>query len=44
MKLGIGVSKPDAHVKVDRNCCAGVTVETHEAALRTMEMCQVEVV
>ena len=35
---------PDARVKVDRNCCAGVTVETHEAALKTMEMCQVEVI
>lgn len=35
---------PDAYVKVDKNCCAGVTVETHEAALKTMEMCQVEVV
>ncbi len=28
----------------NRSCCAGVTVETHEAALRTMEMCQVEIV
>ena len=35
---------PDACVKVDRNCCAGVTVETHEAALKTMEMCQIEIV
>lgn len=35
---------PDAHIKVDRNCCAGVTVETHEAALKTMEMCQIEII
>lgn len=35
---------PDARVKVDRSCCAGVTVQTHEAALKTMEMCQVEVI
>jgi len=41
--LIIKATFPDALVKVDRNCCAGVTVETHEAALRTMEMCQVEV-
>jgi len=34
----------DAYVKVDRSCCAGVTPETHEAALKTMEMCQVEVI
>ena len=31
-------------VKVDKNCCAGVTPESHNAALKTMEMCQVEVV
>ena len=35
---------PDAKVKVDSSCCAGVTVESHEAALKTMQMCQVEVV
>ena len=34
---------PDAHVKVNSSCCAGVTVESHEAALKTMQMCQVEV-
>jgi nicotinamidase-related amidase len=28
---------------VDATCCAGVTPETHEAALRTMEMCQINV-
>ena len=35
---------PDAQVKVDSTCCAGVTPESHEAALKTMQMCQVEVV
>lgn len=30
-------------VTVDALCCAGVTPESHEAALKTMEMCQVEV-
>ena len=34
---------PDARVKVDPACCAGVTVESHKAALKTMAMCQVEV-
>ena len=33
-----------AVVSVDANCCAGVTPETHEAALRTMEMCQINVI
>ena len=33
-----------AVISVDANCCAGVTPETHEAALRTMEMCQINVI
>ena len=35
---------PDARVTVDANCCAGVTPTTHEAALQTMTMCQIDVV
>ena len=42
--LIIKATFPDANVKVDSNCCAGVTVETHEAALKTMAMCQIEIV
>lgn len=42
--LIIKATFPDAHVTVDSTCCAGVTVETHEAALRTMAMCQVEII
>lgn len=30
-------------IKVAAKCCAGVTPESHEAALLTMKMCQVEV-
>ena len=30
-------------VRVDAACCAGVTPETHRAALTTMRMCQIEV-
>lgn len=30
-------------ITVDATCCAGVTPETHEAALKTMEMCQINV-
>lgn len=34
---------PEISVKVIASCCAGVTPESHEAALTTMKMCQVEV-
>ena len=30
-------------ISVDATCCAGVTPETHEAALKTMEMCQINI-
>jgi len=33
----------EMEISVDANCCAGVTPETHEAALKTMEMCQINV-
>ena len=32
---------PEAIVSVDPACCAGVTPESHEAALATMRMCQI---
>jgi len=35
---------PEIKVSVDASCCAGVTPESHAAALTTMKMCQVEVV
>ena len=34
---------PDVDISVDASCCAGVTVETHKAALETMKMCQIDV-
>lgn len=34
---------PNANVTVDSKCCAGVTHETHEAALKTMKMCQINI-
>lgn len=34
---------PGTVIRVDPACCAGVTEESHRAALKTMEMCQVEV-
>ena len=34
---------PEATVRVDAGCCAGVTPEAHAAALLTMRACQVDV-
>ncbi|MCI6239669.1 MAG: cysteine hydrolase [Clostridium sp.] len=34
---------PEATVRVDAGCCAGVTPEAHAAALVTMRACQVDV-
>lgn len=42
--LIIKATFPDAAVKVDKTCCAGVTPESHEAALITMQMCQIDIV
>lgn len=34
---------PEANVSVDEKCCAGVTVQSHLAALNTMRSCQIEI-
>ena len=34
---------PEADITVDASCCAGVTPQTHAAALETMKMCQINV-
>ena len=34
---------PEVHISVDLGCCAGVTPESHEAALTTMKMCQIDI-
>ncbi len=34
---------PNSAISVDASCCAGVTPETHKAALSTMKMCQIDV-
>lgn len=34
---------PEIPVKVIASCCAGVTPASHEAALTTMQMCQIKV-
>lgn len=41
--LIIKATHPEIKVSVDSKCCAGVTPESHEAALKTMGMCQVDV-
>lgn len=35
---------PNTKIIVDASCCAGVTPETHKAALITMKMCQITVI
>ena len=34
---------PETPVRVIADCCAGVTPESHQAALKTMRMCQVDI-
>ncbi len=35
---------PETKISVDPKCCAGVTVESHNAAITTMKMCQVNII
>ena len=35
---------PEIDITVDASCCAGVTPESHQAALTTMKMCQINVI
>ena len=35
---------PDASIRVNAACCAGVTPEKHEAALEVMRSCQIDVI
>ena len=35
---------PEIDITVDASCCAGVTPESHNAALTTMKMCQINVI
>lgn len=35
---------PEMHIAVDASCCAGVTPESHKAALLTMKMCQIDII
>ena len=35
---------PEANITVDASCCAGSTPDNHEAALKVMKMCQIDVI
>ena len=35
---------PEIKISVDSKCCAGVTPDSHNAALETMKMCQIEII
>ncbi len=39
--LIIKAMMPEIKISLDSSCCAGVTKESHEAALTTMKMCQI---
>lgn len=40
--LLLKASFPETEIWVDPGCCAGVTPESHAAALKTMSMCQIQ--
>ena len=42
--LALRMFYPNAKITVDASCCAGVTPESHQAALTTMKMCQINVI
>lgn len=35
---------PECDITVDSNCCAGVTVDKHNAAIETMKSCQINII
>ena len=41
--LLLKASMPEVTISVDPACCAGVTPESHQAALKTMQMCQIRI-
>lgn len=41
--LLLKAAMPEVKISVDASCCAGVTPASHEAALTTMRMCQIQV-
>lgn len=41
--LLLKAAMPEITIRVDSRCCAGVSPQSHQAALKTMEMCQIEI-
>ena len=41
--LLIKAFEPEVKITVDATCCAGVTPESHEIALKAMKMCQINI-
>ena len=41
--LILKASFPEKKIAVDPSCCAGVTPDSHNAAITTMKMCQIEI-
>lgn len=42
--LILKASFPEMEIMVDAKCCAGVTPELHDAALKTMQSCQIDII
>jgi len=42
--LLIKAFEPELKISVDAACCAGVTPESHEIALKAMKMCQINII
>ncbi len=42
--LLLKTSFPEVRIAVDADCCAGVTPELHEAALKVMSSCQIDII
>ncbi len=42
--LLLKASFPEVEISVDASCCAGVTPDTHKAALATMGCCQINII
>jgi nicotinamidase-related amidase len=40
----IKAALPETNIKVVADACAGVSPESHQAALTTMKMCQIEII
>ena len=42
-EMGLKTVFPETVISVDAACCAGVTKESHENALASMKMCQIQI-